>query len=68
VLLEVKVAEVIPGADAYRLKDKLTKPTAYDNIHMGTDVKTCAKPIKYTPGPGFYNNDSTRGRTFNYAA
>jgi len=35
---------------------------------MGTDVKTCAKAIKYTPGPGFYNNDSTRGRTFNYAA
>ena len=35
---------------------------------MGTDVKTCAKPIKYAPGPGFYNNDSTRGRTFNYQA
>ena len=59
---------MLPGADAYKPKDSQVKASAYNNIHMGTDVKTCAKPIKYTPGPGFYNNDSTRGRTFNYAA
>lgn len=67
-LIEVKLAEGIPGADSYKVKEKYSKASAYNNIHMGTDVKTCAKPIKYTPGPGYYNNDSTRGRSFNYKA
>jgi hypothetical protein len=46
----------------------MTKATKYNNIHLGTDVKMCEKMIKYAPGPGSYNNDSTRGRSFNYKA
>lgn len=65
---EIKCAESVPGAQHYKVKDHMVKNTKYNNTHLGTDVKTCEKMIKYAPGPGSYNNDSTRGRSFNYKA
>jgi len=68
IVTDVRLADMVPGADAYKPIHTTQKPSRFNDTHLGTDVKTCEKMIKYTPGPGHYNNDSTRGRTFNYKA
>jgi hypothetical protein len=40
------VGEAVPGSSAYRIKEHLVKPTKYNNVHLGTDVKMCEKMIK----------------------
>ena len=49
-------------------ENKATKMSRYDNIHLGTDVKSTAKDIKLTPGPGhYYRVDEQYPRTFHHA-
>ena len=52
---EMKRGEVTPAPNSYNQDtSKQSKVARFDNIHMGTDIKTTAKDIKLTPGPGHY--------------
>ena len=68
IVLEVKLADNIPGCDAYKPLYTTQMPTRFNDTHLGTDIKMCEKLIKFTPGPGHYNSESTRGRTHNIRA
>ena len=68
-LIETKQGLETPGPDNYNENDKATKLTRYDNIHLGTGVKTTLKDINLTPGPGHYlRTDEQYPRTFHHAA
>ena len=44
-----------PASNTYTVDESLTKPSRYDGVTLGKDVKLTAKPVKLTPGVGDYN-------------
>ena len=66
---ETRRAEQLPAANHYNPIDSQVTGSRFNNIHMGTDKKVCAKDIGLTPGPGEYIRvDEQYPRTFNHAA
>ena len=57
-----------PAPNSYNQEtSKQAKLARFDNIHMGTDIKTTAKEIKFTPGPGHYDRiDEQYSRTHHH--
>ena len=65
--IESKRGEETPAPTSYKQDDKAVRPLRYDNIHMGTDLKTTVKEINLTPGPGHYIRvDEQYPRTFHH--
>lgn len=56
-----------PAPDSYKQGDQATKPSRFNNIHLGTDKKVTAKDVPLTPGPGHYLRvDEQYSRTFHH--
>lgn len=53
---EQKKSFVTPAPNSYNQDDTSTKMTRFTGIGIGYDVKSNAKRIKLTPGPGEYEN------------
>lgn len=64
--LEVKRAGATPGPDTYTPMHHPVEGTRYTDRSLGRDVKSTAKPIKLTPGPGEYETYGIRGTTTNH--
>jgi len=46
-----------PAPDNYNVNDDNLKPSRYNKIGFGLDIKSTLKPIKHSPGPADYNID-----------
>lgn len=51
---EVKKAMATPGPLTYNQDDKVVKPSRFDGVGLGMDIKCTLRDIELTPGAGDY--------------
>lgn len=64
---EIKKAHVTPGPHTYEHDDQAVKPSRFNGVSLGLDIKCTLRDIELTPGAGDYDIKNTfLKKTHNY--